>query len=63
MDTLNLNKQMLSALMCVKALDMPYREGHQIMKDAGFDNTERFTVSATDFVKQKVDAAIEAATA
>lgn len=43
-------KQLIQALQCVQALDLPAEEGVPILTKAGWDHGNRFDESASDFV-------------
>lgn len=50
--------ELLEALQCTQALDMPHGEGKDILEKAGFDYSNRFEFSATAFANEKARAAI-----
>ena len=57
-DLQDINEELLAALECVQALDMPRLAGEDLLIDHGFDYENRFDLPATKFVQQRVKAAI-----
>ncbi len=53
-------KVLHEALELTQALDKPFNEGLEILEAAGFDYSNRFELSASDFVKGKVEEALGA---
>lgn len=49
---------MLEALICQKALDMPVEKGYKILELFGWSKDDRFELSASKFVERKIDDAL-----
>ena len=49
--TKEVHNKLLAAILCSKALDVPYREGSLIMAQHGYKEANKFELSPTDFVK------------
>ena len=52
-------EDLILALNCYRALDMPYKEGKYIFEKAGFNDSERFDYPATRFAEDKATDAIK----
>ena len=55
-------EQLKIALRCVQALEMKFEKGIEILKEAGFDYSNRFDYPATKFVSDMVDKAVKECT-
>ena len=54
--------EMEKALICRKALSLPYNKGVSILVSYGFDESDRFELSASQFVEKLEETAIQKAT-
>lgn len=54
--------ELLAAVKCAQALDLPYKEGKAALEANGFDYSDRFETAATEFVKELQNKAIAKAT-
>lgn len=57
----DLEQEMLTALECVQALDARYDVGKATLERHGFDHSNRFGQSASEFVNEKVKTVIKKA--
>ena len=55
-------EQLKTALKCVQALELPFKDGLPILEKAGFDYFNRFEYPATKFVSDLVDKAVKEGT-
>lgn len=49
----------IQVLKCVQALDLPYFEGIKVLEQAGWRYSDRFELTASDFVKNLINKTLE----
>lgn len=56
-------RELVEALECVQALDLPYKDAVKIIEARGWRDSDRFDLPATEFVAKKVQNALKLAKA